>query len=85
MNINSVPHVTPCLSCRALRLGYNVLLADADVIFFDDPYRFFKQPPFKVRHDCFMFACPEQISPVGPSALWLTTGSQCSHVLLFSV
>ncbi len=33
---------------RALRLGYNVLMADNDVIFFKDPYVFLKQPPFKV-------------------------------------
>lgn len=32
---------------RALRLGYNVLMADADTIFFDDPYKYLKQKPFK--------------------------------------
>eukprot|EP00798_Chlamydomonas_sp_ICE-L_P003537 gene3537-13605_t len=32
---------------RAVRLGYNVLCSDTDVIFFDDPYRYLKRPPFK--------------------------------------
>lgn len=35
----------PC--CRSLRLGYNVLLLDTDVAVFDDPYKYFKQPPFQ--------------------------------------
>lgn len=30
------------VAVRSMRLGYNVLLADDDVIFFDDPYRFMK-------------------------------------------
>lgn len=29
-----------------MRLGYNVLLLDTDVTIFDDPYKYFKQPPF---------------------------------------
>ena len=32
---------------RAVRLGYNVLLLDSDVTLFDDPYKYFKQPPFR--------------------------------------
>ncbi len=32
---------------RSMRLGYNVLLLDSDVIVFDDPYKYLKQPPFK--------------------------------------
>lgn len=35
------------LVCRSIRLGYNVLLLDSDVTVFDDPYKYFKQPPFK--------------------------------------
>lgn len=31
---------------RAVRLGYNVLVTDNDVVFFEDPYPFFKSPPF---------------------------------------
>jgi hypothetical protein len=31
---------------RAVRLGYNVLSIDTDVLLFDDPYRYFKSPPF---------------------------------------
>lgn len=34
-------------ACRAARLGYNVLLLDSDVTLYDDPYKFFKQPPFQ--------------------------------------
>ncbi|KAA6428239.1 MAG: hypothetical protein FRX49_01835 [Trebouxia sp. A1-2] len=32
---------------RSLRLGYNVLLVDSDTAVFDDPYKYFKQPPFQ--------------------------------------
>ena len=35
------------LLCRSIRLGYNVLLLDSDVIVMDDPYKYFKHPPFK--------------------------------------
>ena len=31
---------------RAVRLGYNVLSTDNDVMLFDDPYTYFKSPPF---------------------------------------
>ena len=31
---------------RAVRLGYNVLSTDNDVIMFDDFYSYFKSPPF---------------------------------------
>ena len=31
---------------RAVRLGYNVLMTDNDVVMFDDPYLYFKSPPF---------------------------------------
>jgi hypothetical protein len=34
------------LTARAARIGYGVLSIDADVVIFDDPYRFFKAPPF---------------------------------------
>ncbi|KAG2435830.1 hypothetical protein HXX76_007025 [Chlamydomonas incerta] len=34
------------LAARVVRLGYNVFLTDTDVIFFDDPYVYFKSPPF---------------------------------------
>ena len=33
--------------CRAIRLGYNVLLLDTDVTILDDPYKYFKQLPFR--------------------------------------
>ena len=32
--------------CRSIRLGYNVLLLDTDVMIMDDPYKYLKQPPF---------------------------------------
>lgn len=32
--------------CRLIRLGYNVLLLDSDTAMLDDPYKYFKQPPF---------------------------------------
>lgn len=35
------------MACRSLRLGYNVLLVDSDTAVFDDPYKYFKQPPFQ--------------------------------------
>ena len=31
---------------RSVRLGYNVLMTDNDVVLFDDPYHYFKSPPF---------------------------------------
>ncbi|EFJ41466.1 hypothetical protein VOLCADRAFT_98512 [Volvox carteri f. nagariensis] len=34
------------LAARAVRMRYNVFLVDTDVIFFDDPYLYFKSPPF---------------------------------------
>jgi hypothetical protein len=34
------------LAARALRLGYNVFSHDADVFYLQDPYLFFKKPPF---------------------------------------
>ena len=35
---------------RTLRLGYNLLFLDTDVVIFDDPYKFLKAPPFKDKH-----------------------------------
>jgi Nucleotide-diphospho-sugar transferase len=32
---------------RAIRLGYNVMSIDSDMTVFDDPYKYFKAPPFK--------------------------------------
>ncbi len=32
-----------------MRLGYNVLIVDSDAIIYDDPYKYFKAEPFKVR------------------------------------
>ncbi|DBB03375.1 TPA: hypothetical protein ACH3X3_010747 [Trebouxia sp. C0006] len=32
---------------RSVRLGYNVLMLDTDVMLMDDPYKYLKQPPFK--------------------------------------
>ncbi|DBA88882.1 TPA: hypothetical protein ACH3X2_000126 [Trebouxia sp. C0005] len=37
----------PMMPPRSIRLGYNVLLLDSDVIVFDDPYKYLKHPPFK--------------------------------------
>eukprot|EP00198_Chlamydomonas_reinhardtii_P005663 XP_001694999.1 predicted protein [Chlamydomonas reinhardtii] len=34
------------LACRAVRLRYNTFIVDTDTIFFDDPYVYFKSPPF---------------------------------------
>ena len=38
------------LAARAVRLGYNVLKIDADVFFLNDPYHFFKRPPYGDAH-----------------------------------
>ncbi|MEW5299180.1 MAG: hypothetical protein WDW36_002220 [Sanguina aurantia] len=38
---------------RALRLGYNVLLVDADIVMFHDPYKFLKAPPL-AHHNLLM-------------------------------
>lgn len=32
---------------RSIRLGYNVLMIDSDVIVMRDPYKYFKHAPFK--------------------------------------
>ena len=37
----------PMMPSRSIRLGYNVLLLDSDVIVFDNPYKYLKHPPFK--------------------------------------
>ncbi|KAG2437206.1 hypothetical protein HXX76_005869 [Chlamydomonas incerta] len=34
------------LAARAVRLRYNTFIVDTDAIFFDDPYVYFKSPPF---------------------------------------
>lgn len=31
---------------RAVRLGYNVLMTDSDMVVLDDPYQYWKAPPF---------------------------------------
>jgi hypothetical protein len=31
---------------RAVRLGYNVMMLDTDIVLMDDPYKYFKAPPF---------------------------------------
>lgn len=31
---------------RAVQAAYNVFLLDTDVLLFDDPYKYFKTPPF---------------------------------------
>ena len=33
-------------AARAVHAGYNVLLMDTDVLLLDDPYKFWKKPPF---------------------------------------
>ena len=33
-------------AARMVRAGYNVLLMDTDVLVLDDPYRYWKKPPF---------------------------------------
>ena len=38
------------LAARAIRLGYNVLTIDGDVFLLQDPYLFFKRPPFSAYH-----------------------------------
>ena len=48
---------------RSIRLGYNVLLMDSDMIIMDDPYKYFKHPPFK---DITVLNQAE--SPVGPNS-----------------
>lgn len=56
---------------RAVRLRYNVLCMDSDVIVFDDPYRYFKSPPFsnftildqpEVRLQSFQFVAHQQMN-----------------------
>lgn len=34
------------MAARALRLGYNLLFLDTDIIIFDEPYKYFKSPLF---------------------------------------
>lgn len=34
------------LAARALRLGYNIMVLDTDMVVFDDPYKYLKRPPF---------------------------------------
>lgn len=48
MLVNAIPmwHNRYRILARASRLQYNVLLLDSDVILFDDPYKYFKAPPF---------------------------------------
>lgn len=36
-----------CAACRLVRLGYNILLLDTDIAVLDDPYKYFKEPPFQ--------------------------------------
>ena len=35
------------MAARSVRLGYNVLVLDTDMVVFGDPYKFLKQPPFR--------------------------------------
>ena len=46
-HLTQPPRSTCPMACRSLRLGYNVLLVDSDTAVFDDPYKYFKQPPFQ--------------------------------------
>lgn len=39
-------HLRRRTAARAVRLGYNVMVVDSDMIIFDDPYALFKSPPF---------------------------------------
>jgi hypothetical protein len=34
------------MAARSLRLGYNIMVLDTDMVVFDDPYKFLKQSPF---------------------------------------
>ena len=34
-------------AARMVRAGYNVLMLDTDVVLLEDPYRFWKKPPFE--------------------------------------
>ena len=42
------------LAARTLRLGYNVMFLDTDLIIFDDPYKWFKGGPLASHN--LMFA-----------------------------
>ena len=69
---------------RAVRLGYNVLMTDNDVVLFDDPYMYFKSPPFSdftvlIQQEWLDTHKPnggfiyiQNASPNGP-AVWLFT------------
>ena len=48
MLVSAIPmwHNRYRVLARSVRLQYNVLLLDSDVILFDDPYKYFKAPPF---------------------------------------
>jgi len=39
-------HIRLRLAALTVRLRYNVMFLDTDLIIFDDPYKYFKQPPF---------------------------------------
>ena len=41
-----IQHLHHRLAARSIRLGYNVFTIDGDVFFLNDPYLFFKRPPY---------------------------------------
>ena len=79
---------------RSVRLGYNVLMTDNDVVMFDDPYHYFKSPPFShftVLNQMEFWATHEnnggfiyiQNARSNGPAVWLYTEVRTNCVLAF--
>ncbi|GAX78830.1 hypothetical protein CEUSTIGMA_g6267.t1 [Chlamydomonas eustigma] len=43
-------NVRRSMAARAVRLGYNIMVIDTDVVIFDDPYKYLKKGPFNDTH-----------------------------------
>ena len=89
-------HVLYCegmlLFHRSIRLGYNVLMLDSDVSIMDDPYKYFKQPPFQELTVINQAESPvhpnggvlyvQNAAPEGPAA-FMFAGKLCSDCTPF--
>ena len=81
---------SPC-AYRSIRLGYNVLMMDSDVVVMHDPYKYFKHKPFKditVMNQAESPVDPnggvlyvQNAAPDGPAA-FMFAGKPCASALL---
>ncbi|GAX73095.1 hypothetical protein CEUSTIGMA_g548.t1 [Chlamydomonas eustigma] len=78
-NHRRLMHLRLRLAARILRLRYNILFLDTDIIIFDDPYKYFKAYPFNETNIFFdgSFLSPnigimyvQNVAPDGPVA-WI--------------